>query len=73
MWVDYTIDQAGENFKVSGDWPGEVMGVAKDGTQKDHYLYKPGDVFVVNDSGWLMKSDHLSTLVMKYEKEKNEM
>jgi len=73
MWVDYTIDQAGENFKVSGDWPGEVMGVAKDGTQKDHYLYKPGDVFVVNESGWLMKSDHLSTLVMKYEKEKNEM
>jgi len=73
MWVDYNIDQAGENFKVSGDWPGEVMGVAKDGTQKDHYLYKPGDVFVVNDSGWLMKSDHLSTLVMKYEKEKNEM
>jgi len=73
MWVDYNIDQAGENFKVSGDWPGEVMGVAKDGTQKDHYLYKPGDVFVVNESGWLMKSDHLSTLVMKYEKEKNEM
>ena len=73
MWVDYTIDQAGENFKVSGDWPGEVMGVAKDGTQKDHYLYKPGDVFVVNESGWLMKSDHLSAMVMKYEKEKNEM
>jgi len=73
MWVDYTIDQAGENFKVSGDWPGEVMGVAKDGTQKDHYLYKPGDVFVVNESGWLMKSDHLSAMVMKYGKEKNEM
>ena len=73
MWVDYNIDQAGEHFKVHGDWPGEVMGVAKDGTQKDHYLYKPGDVFVVNESGWLMKSDHLSALVMKYEKEKNEM
>ncbi len=73
MWVDYNIDQAGQNFKVSGDWPGEVMGVAKDGTQKDNYLYKPGDVFVVNESGWLMKSDHLSALVMKYEKEKNEM
>lgn len=73
MWVDYNIDQAGKNFKVSGDWPGEVMGVAKDGTQKDHYLYKPGDVFVVNESGWLMKSDQLSAMVMKYEKEKNEM
>ena len=73
MWVDYNIDQAGENFKVSGDWPGEVMGFQKDGTPKDHYLYKPGDVFIVNESGWLMKSDHLSALVMKYEKEKNEM
>jgi hypothetical protein len=73
MWVDYNIDQAGENFKVSGDWPGEVMGLQKDGTPKDNWLYKPGDVFIVNESGWLMKSDHLSALVMKYEKEKNEM
>ncbi len=73
MWVDYNIDQAGENFKVSGDWPGEVMGFQKDGTPKDHHLYKPGDVFIVNESGWLIKSDHLSALIMKYEKEKNEM
>ena len=73
MGVDYNIDQAGENFKVSGDWPGEVMGLQKDGTPKDNWLYKPGDVFIVNESGWLMKSDHLSALVMKYEKEKNEM
>ena len=73
MWVDYNIDQAGENFKVSGDCPGEVMGLQKDGTPKDNWLYKPGDVFIVNESGWLMKSDHLSALVMKYEKEKNEM
>jgi len=73
MWVDYNIDQAGENFKVSGDWPGEVMGLQKDGTPKDNWLYKPGDVFIVNESGWLMKSDHLSALIMKYEKEKNEM
>ena len=27
MWVDYTIDQVGPNFKVKGDWEGEVMGV----------------------------------------------
>ena len=73
MWVDYNIAQAGENFKVSGDWPGEVMGLQKDGTPKDNWLYKPGDVFIVNESGWLMKSDHLSALIMKYEKEKNEM
>ena len=68
MWVDYNIDQAGENFKVNGDWPGEVMGVSKDGTPKDHYLYKPGDVFIVNENGWLMKSDQLSAMVMTYDK-----
>ena len=55
MWVDYNINQAGQNFKVSGDWEGEVMGVSKDGTQKEHYLYKPGDVFRVNEGGWLVK------------------
>ena len=75
MWVDYTIDSipGGNGFKVKGDWEGEVMGIAKDGTKKDHYLYKPGDVFIVDENGWLRKSDHLSALVLKYEKEKNEV
>ena len=71
MWVDYNIDQAGENFTVKGDYPGEVMGVARDGSPRDHWLYKPGDVFIVNESGWLVKSDQLSAMVMKYEKEKS--
>tara|TARA_Y100000389_G_scaffold20665_1_gene17794 strand:+ start:2329 stop:2550 length:222 start_codon:yes stop_codon:yes gene_type:complete len=72
MWVDYNIDQAGENFKVTGDWPGEVMGLMKDGTPKDNWLYKPGDVFIVNESGWLVKSDELSAMVLKYEKTKTQ-
>ena len=57
MWIDYTIDSlpAGRGFKIKGDWEGEVMGVAKDGSQKEHFLYKPGDVFQVNESGWLVK------------------
>ena len=67
MWVDYTIDQVGPNFKVKGDWEGEVMGVAKDGTRKDHFLYKPGDVFIVNEHGWLVKTDELTTMLKKYE------
>lgn len=71
MWMDYVIDQAGRNFKVRGDWEGEVMGVGPGGAEKENYLYKPGDVFVVNESGWLIKSDHLSALIMKYEAEKN--
>ena len=70
MWVDYNIDQAGQHFKVSGDWEGEVMGVAKDGTPKDHYLYKPGDVFIVNEHGWLMKSDELTAMVFKHSEKK---
>jgi len=40
---------------VKGDWPGEVMGLDSQGNSKEHYLYKPGDVFRVNDDGWLVK------------------
>ena len=72
MWVDYTINQAGDNFKVMGDWPGEVMGVAEDGTRKDNYLYKPGDVFIVDDSGWLRKTDEVNALLLKHESSKSE-
>ena len=73
MWVDYNIDQAGENFTIKGDYPGEVMGVARDGTPRDHWLYKPGDVFIVNENGWLIKSDQLSAMVLKYESKNNEV
>ena len=71
MWVDYSITQAGDNFKVLGEWEGEVMGVKQDGTLKDYALYRPGDVFIVDDNGWLVKSDQLSVMVMKYEANKN--
>jgi hypothetical protein len=69
--MDYNINQAGDNFKVEGDWPGEVMGVQKDGTKKDHYLYKPGDVFIVNEHGWLIKTDEVNALLLKYEGNKD--
>lgn len=55
LWVDYNIHQAGQNFRIEGDWPGEVMGKQKDGKQKENHLYKPGDVFRVEDNGWLIK------------------
>jgi hypothetical protein len=57
MWVDYTIVQAGRNFTIKGDWPGEVWGLKEDGTERDHYLYKPGDVFKVDENGWLIKQN----------------
>jgi hypothetical protein len=70
LWVDYNINQAGANFKVEGEWPGEVMGVNRDGTPKTNYLYKPGDVFIVNENGWLCKVEDVTALLMKYEMNK---
>jgi hypothetical protein len=72
FWLDYTVRSFyNGDFTVEGDWPGEVMGINKDGSKKDHCLYKPGDVFVVDENGILRKSDHLSTLMLKYEEKKN--
>jgi len=71
LWMDYSIHQAGTSFKVEGDWDGEVMGWQKDGTPKDHWLYKPGDVFIVDENGWLRKTDQVNALLMKYEGKRN--
>jgi len=30
-------------------------------------LYKPGDVFIVNESGWLVKTDEVNALLLKHE------
>ena len=75
MWVDYNVESfADGSFTIKGDWPGEVMGVQKDGTPKDHWLYKPGDVFIVDEFGILRKTDEVNTLLLKYENGKtNEM
>ena len=43
------------------------MGKQKDGTDKGYALYKPGDVFIVNEAGWLMKSDEVNALLLKHE------
>lgn len=63
--MDYTVEQAGPHFRIKGDWEGEVMGIGRDGTPKESMLYKPGDVFVVNESGWLMKKDELQVFLDK--------
>jgi len=70
MWVDYNITQMGENFRVEGDWPGEVMGLMQDGTTKESVLYRPGDVFIVNEGGWLVKSDQLTSMILKHDTKK---
>ena len=73
FWLDYTVESAGlhgQAFRVKGDWPGEVMGKNEDGSPKDHWLYKPGDVFIVDENGWLRKTDQVNALLMKYEEGK---
>jgi len=71
IWMDYNVESfADGSFTVKGDWPGEVMGKNRDGSPKTNALYRPGDVFVVDENGILRKSDHLSTLIMKYEEGK---
>ena len=42
----------------------------KDGTKKESVLYRPGDVFIVNEGGWLVKSDELSAMILKHDTKK---
>jgi len=67
MWLDYAIQQQGADFKVIGEWPSEVMGKKQDGTDKGYALYRPGDVFIVNEEGWLCKVEDVTALMLKYE------
>ena len=55
FWMDYTINQAGDNFTVVGDTDTEVM---------DKGLYSEGDVFVVKD-GWLIKVGKFVELLLR--------
>lgn len=74
FWVDYTVEQGLNRFRVVGDWDKEVMGYDKDGNRgfKDRPLYSPGEVYIVGEDGWLHKTDDLSALVLKYEASRNE-
>lgn len=54
IWMGYNILQSGKNFRIDGDWKNEVW-MNEDGTKKDMPLYNPGDIFEVNEKGWLVK------------------
>lgn len=76
IWIDYNIESNPDgSFIVKGEWPGEVMGFDKEGNcgEKSQPLYQPGDVFIVNKHGWLVKQEDLTAMVLKYESSKNEM
>lgn len=54
--MDYLVESfADGSFTVKGDWPEEVMGKQKDGSDKGYALYKPGDKFIVDNNGILRK------------------
>lgn len=62
IWMDYHIMSYPDgSFTVLGDTDDELI---------EKGLYKPGDVFVVNEQGVLKKKDHLTALMMKYEEGK---
>tara|TARA_B100000886_G_scaffold337117_1_gene297206 strand:+ start:51 stop:251 length:201 start_codon:yes stop_codon:yes gene_type:complete len=57
LWIDYSINQYPDgSFSIEGDTENEVM---------DKGLYKPGDIFVVNNKGVLIKVDKLSEMILK--------
>ena len=57
IWFDYTVHSGINCFAVEGDWPGEVMGRDRNGEFTGNALYQPGDVFVVDSTGWLRKQN----------------
>ena len=58
FWLDYTVEQGPNRFRVKGDWDTEVM---------EKGLYKPGEVYIVCEDGWLRKTDEVNALLLKYE------
>ena len=68
IWMDFNVESFPDgSFTVQGDWPGEVMGKNRDGSDKGHALYRPGDVFIVNEHGVLKKQEDLTALLLKYQ------
>ena len=70
--MEYNINQSGDNFRIEGDWHGEVMGLDRQGNpgNKERPLYQPGDVFVVDTNGWLRKTDEVHALLLKHQSNK---
>lgn len=71
IWTDYNLESfADGSFTVIGAWPKEVW-QDKEGNPKGYALYRPGDVFIVDDNGILRKQEELTSLVLTYEASKS--
>ena len=67
IWLDYTVEQGWNRFRVTGDWDREVMGYDRDGnkTATKGTLYQEGDVYIVGEDGWLRKvEDELTKMFL---------
>ena len=53
-WIGYDLDQIGTAWRVDGEWPGEAW-QDRAGVEKQQPLYKPGDRFIVDRQGWLIR------------------
>ena len=58
FWLDYTIESGHNKFRVKGDTDMELI---------EKGLYKPGDVYIVGEDGWLRKVDKLTKTIYNYE------
>lgn len=69
FWIDYTVEQGIDKFRVKGDWDKEVMGYNADGNPgcKQRPLYSPGEVYIVGEDGWLRKVDDVTAMIYKHE------
>ena len=69
LWIDYNVEQGFNKFRVTGDWPKEVMGYDRNGNKTDSKgtLYQEGEVYIVDSNGWLCKVDDLTALIYKHE------
>jgi len=63
FWMDYIIEQGANKFRVKGDTESELL---------DKGLYKPGDIYIVREDGWLYKIDEVNALLLKHESNKVE-
>ena len=54
---------ASDAYKAGQQQRQAQQNVKKDGTLNDHWLYKPGDLFRVDENGWMVKVSDLSGTV----------
>ena len=65
FWLDYTVHSGYEKSRGDDDFSRDVIACNKDGTGggKSQPLYSPGDIYEVNEDGWLIKIGNTKDLL----------